>query len=79
MLSRVWVWDTLDCSLPGSSVHGIFQVKILEWVVIYSFSGFSRAKDQTWVSCASCIAGGFFYPWDIGEALEYIWYVYFIK
>ena len=31
------LWDPMDCSLPGSSVHGIFQARILEWVAI-SFS-----------------------------------------
>ena len=28
------LWDAMDCSLPGSSVHGIFQARILEWVTI---------------------------------------------
>ena len=32
----------MDCSLPGSSVHGIFQARILEWVAI-SFSSFNKA------------------------------------
>ena len=32
------LWDPMDCNPPGSSIHGIFQAKILEWVVI-SFSG----------------------------------------
>ena len=36
-LSRPTLWDPMDCSLPGSSVHGIFQAIILEWVAI-SFS-----------------------------------------
>ena len=30
-LSRVWLSDPMDCSLPGSSVHGIFQATVLEW------------------------------------------------
>ena len=34
-LSRVWLCDHMDCSLPGSSVHGIFQARILEWVVVH--------------------------------------------
>ena len=39
----------MDCSLPGSSIHGIFQVKVLKWVVI-SFSRVSSwPRDQTWV------------------------------
>ena len=33
-LSRVLLWDRMDCSLSGSSVHGILQVRILEWVAI---------------------------------------------
>ena len=34
LLSRVQLYDPMDCSLPGSSVHGIFQARILEWVAI---------------------------------------------
>ena len=34
LLSRVWLCDPMDCSLPGSSVHGIFQAKVLEWGAI---------------------------------------------
>ena len=33
-LSRVQLGDPMDCSLPGSSVHGIFQARVLEWVAI---------------------------------------------
>ena len=44
-------WDPMDCSLPGSSVHGILQVKILEWVAISFSRGSSRPKD---VTCSSC-------------------------
>jgi len=46
----------MGCSPPGSSVHGISQARILEWVAI-SFSRSSRPRDQTHVSC---LAGGFF-------------------
>ena len=53
--------DPLDCSLPDSSVHGIFQARILEWIAIYSSSkGSSRLRDWTRISCVSCTAGGFF-------------------
>ena len=45
------------CSLPGSSVHGIFQARILEWVVISFSRRSSWPRDQT---CVSCIAGRFF-------------------
>ena len=46
-----------DCSLPGSSVHGTFQARILEWVAIPFSRGSSQARDQTQVSY---IAGTFF-------------------
>ena len=39
-----------DCSPPDSSVHGILQAKILQWVVIPFFRGSSGPRDQTWVS-----------------------------
>ena len=37
--------DPMDCSLPGSSVHGIFQAEILEWVAISFSRGSSRPRD----------------------------------
>ena len=58
--------DPMDCSLPGSSVHGIFQARLLEWVAMPSSRGSSRARDSTHVFCVSCIAGGFVTLWDIG-------------
>jgi len=45
--------DSMDYSPPGSSVHGIFQTRILEWVAISYSRGSSR--DQTHDSCVSCI------------------------
>ena len=41
--------NPMDCSLPGSSVHGIFQARILEWVAISSSRGSSQPRDQTQV------------------------------
>ena len=52
--------NPVDCSPPGSSVHGIFQTRILEWVSISCSRGSSWPKDQTSVSWVSCMAGGFF-------------------
>ena len=46
--------DPMDCSLPGSSVHGIFQAGILERVAISSFRGSSPPRDRNLVSCISC-------------------------
>ena len=51
-LSHVWFFcNPLNCSLPGSSVHGIFQTKILEWVAISFFRGSSQFRDWSPVSC----------------------------
>ena len=51
MLSHVWLFcDTIDCSLPGSSVHGIFQARILERVAVSFSRGSSQPRDQTCVS-----------------------------
>ena len=47
----------MDCSLPGSSVHGILQARVLEWVAMPSSRVSSQPRDQTQVSC---IAGRFF-------------------
>ena len=43
--------DPMDCSPPGSSVHGILQARILEWVAIPFSRGSSQPRDQTQVSC----------------------------
>ena len=42
--------DPMDCSLPGSSVHGIFQARVLEWVAISFSRGSSQPRDRTQVS-----------------------------
>ena len=49
--------DPVDCSPPGSSVHEIFQARILEWVAISFSKGSSQSRDRTRVSCT---AGRFF-------------------
>ena len=50
----------MDCSPPDSSVHGILQLRILEWVAMPSSRGSSQPRDWTLVSYSSCIAGQFF-------------------
>ena len=45
------ICEPLDCSSPGSFVHGIFQARILEWVTISLFRGSSQTRDWTHVSC----------------------------
>ena len=47
--------DPMDCSLPGSSVHGILQARIQEWVAITFSRGSSQPRDGTLVSYVSCI------------------------
>ena len=47
--------DPMDCNLPGFSVHGILQARILEQVAIPFFRGSSQPRDQTHISCVSCI------------------------
>ena len=62
MLSHVLLFfNPMDCSPPGSSVHGILQARILEWVASPFSRGSSQPRDQIWVSC---IAGRFFIIWD---------------
>ena len=56
-LSHVWLCKPMDCSLPGSSVHGILKTRILEWVTISSSRVSFWPRDQ---ASMSCIAGGFF-------------------
>ena len=75
--SRVCVWvcvlvaqscltlcDPMNCTLPVSSVHGIFQARILEWVIMPFSRGSSPSRDQTWVSC---VAGRLFTVWATRE------------
>ena len=52
--------DPMDCSPPRSSVHGILQVRILEWIVISSSRESSKPRNRTQVSC---ITGRFFTIW----------------
>ena len=74
--ARWWKWsevaqscptlcNPMDCSLPGSMVHGIFQARILEWAAISFSRGSSQPRDQTWVSC---IADRRFTIWATREA-----------
>ena len=48
-------YSPVDCSPPASSVHGILQARILEWVATPSFRGSSRPRDRTCISYVSCI------------------------
>ena len=55
VLSHVWLCDSLDCSPLGSSVHGIFQASILEWIAISYFRGISPTQGLNACHRGSCI------------------------
>ena len=57
--------DPMDCSLSGSSAHGIFQARALEWIAILFSRGSSRPRDRTWVSR---IGGRCFNLWATRDA-----------
>ena len=57
----------MDCSPPGSSVHGILQTRILDWVAISSSRGSCWPRDWT---CISCIARRVLYHWATWEACK---------
>ena len=71
VLSRVWLCDPMDCSPPGSSVHGILQARILEWVAMPSSRRSSQPRDGTHVSCVSCIGRRILYHCTTSEAHSY--------
>ena len=58
--SRLTLCDPTDCSPPGSSVRGIFQARILEWVVISYSTGSSQPRDWSCLSCTIYIYPLFF-------------------
>ena len=60
--------DPMDCSLPGSSVHGIFQARVLEWVAISFSRGSSWPRDRTRISH---IVGRCFTVWVMREELTH--------
>ena len=72
--------DSMDCSLPGSSVHGIFQAKILEWVAVF----YSRGSSQPWIEPSSlaspALAGGLFITVPPGKneggGYQFHWHTY---
>ena len=59
--------DPVDCNLPGSSIRGILQARILEWVAISFSRAFSQPKDRTQVSL---IAGRCFNLWATRDFLN---------
>ena len=63
------ICNPIECSLPGSSVQGIFQGSILEWAVISSFRWSSGLRDWACVSCSSFTGGWTLYHWVTWEPI----------
>ena len=61
------LWNPMGCKAPGSSVHGILQARVGDWVTIPFSKASSQPRDRTQVSC---IAGGFFTIWATWETLR---------
>ena len=69
--------DPMDCSLPGSSVHGILQAGILEWIAMASSRGSSWPRDWTHNSYVSCIGRRVLYHWHhLGTPFHSFRYIY---
>ena len=69
--SRLTLWGSMDCSPPGSSVHGISQASILEWVAISFSRGSSQPRNWTHIYC---IGRQILWCWATGRAhlIEYV-------
>ena len=57
------LWDHLDCSPPGSSIHGALQARVLEWVTLPFSRGSSQPRDRTHISYVSCTDRQVLYHW----------------
>ena len=71
--------DPTDCSLPGSSIHGIFQARVLEWVAVSFSRESSQSRDLTQVSC---IAGRRFMGLShqgSPKSRKTTWWIYILK
>ena len=62
----------VDCSLPGSFVHEIFQARILEWGTVSYSRGSSQSRDGTRVSVVSCIVRQILYHWEAPDFMNNI-------
>ena len=66
--------DPMDWSLPGTSIHGILQARMLECVAISFSRGSSQPRDQNCISCVSCIVRQIFYhsaSWEVSWKLQF--------
>ena len=67
--THIYVWNPMDGSPPGSSVHGILQARILEWIAQPSSRGSSQPRNST---CVSCTTGRFFTAKPPGKLFQII-------
>ena len=65
--------NTMGCNPPVSSVHRIFQARILEWLAMPSFRGSSWPRNQTRVSYVSCTGSWILYHWCHLESPSLAW------
>ena len=64
------LYNTMDCSSPGSSVHGILQTRMPEWIAISYSRGSSQPGDWTHISCISCLDNRFIMTAPPGEPIN---------
>ena len=66
--------DPVDCSPPGSFVHGILRIRILQWVAMRSSRASSQPRDWTCISYVSCAGKRVLYHWcHLGSPREQKW------
>ena len=69
--SYLTLCDPMDCNTPDSSVDGIFQARILEWVAVFYSRGSSRPRDWTHTSCNSCVGRWILNYWATWQAQSF--------
>ena len=65
--------NPMDCSPPGFSIHEILQARIVQWAAISSSRRSLKPRDQTWISCISCI-----YLGSPRSSLDLCWVFYWV-
>ena len=73
-------WDHMDCSPPGSSVHGILQARVLEWSAISPSRGSSPPRDGSLISYVSCIGRqSLYHQCHLGSPIVYMQSIFYIQ
>ena len=68
--SYVWLCYPVDWGPQSSSIHEIFQARILEWAAFSYFMGSFQLRDRTYMSCVSCIGRRILYHYATWESLK---------